>query len=253
MKLLFIEKPPAERTKTVRKGKEGVRNVKKFKKDLVVNNHNFGFFNYFKEFFASFFSVTMIGILTTPLKFVLGIVADCVLTVVENMYFWLLPVLRTAGVVKEQKQALYRNYMCFWSILALLLFIEYTSFSVLYWIPFYRPLRLGFVIWIQVCQCYSSARIIDSVKPVIEKRRNLIDSMFKKVCFFFFVFFKIITLFLFIDNTVSICSGAVVDKLKRKSGELVTNHGHKLLSAVVELASLSHRSQFSLLSNDKRN
>jgi len=160
----------------------------------------------------------MFGIFLQPVYWVLYLVLECLFLVLENVFFWLLPILRTTQVIREKKDSLNKQYMSFWTLLALLLSVEYLTLNFVFWLPFYRVLRLAFVIWIQMDECRQSLAFINLSKPVVDDNRENLDRVFQKV-----------------DKLVSEGSGVVLDNMRKKGGELLQEHGDTIIKQAAKL------------------
>ena len=72
----------------------------------------------------------------------------------------------------EMRQQKVQHLVCYWVIFSLVLLIDYL---VIFHIPFYWPIRTGFLVW---CQVFNGATIVYNIliKPNYMKYQNSIDA-----------------------------------------------------------------------------
>eukprot|EP01083_Nonionella_stella_P176039 614849_1 len=91
---------------------------------------------------------------------------------IDDFFVWILPSYMTVSVIKESKETVYQNYLCFWAILSLLLGIEHFTFYVFYYLTLYRISRLLFVIWLQIDYCQNSVNAFQKIRPYITQDKE---------------------------------------------------------------------------------
>eukprot|EP00483_Globobulimina_turgida_P001128 UN01130 len=75
----------------------------------------------------------------------------------------------TVYVIKGQKEEYYKNFLCFWALLALILGFEHVTLYLFYYVRLYRLCRLLFVVWLQLDYCNNSAFTLSKITPYISK------------------------------------------------------------------------------------
>lgn len=92
------------------------------------------------------------------------------------------PLYATILCIEKQKDEEKTQWLTYWVIFSIIGVLESFIEVLLYWVPFFYPLKLSFTLWLMLPQ-YKGAQIIfrDLVLPVLQKNEDAIDAAIRKV------------------------------------------------------------------------
>jgi len=92
------------------------------------------------------------------------------------------PLYATILCIEKQKDEQKTQWLTYWVIFSMIGVLEVFIEMLLFWIPFFYPLKLTFTLWLMLPQ-YKGASIIfrDLILPLLSKNEDAIDAALRKV------------------------------------------------------------------------
>ena len=107
------------------------------------------------------------------LSWAIGFVFSFVFERLDDVFVWVLPSYMTVQVMKDESRAAqFKNFLCFWVILSVLLALEYSLLYLFYSMTLYRVARLLLIMWLQMDSCSNAHTALAFIQPFISKEHE---------------------------------------------------------------------------------